>query len=103
MHRELPRRLGVSQRDLFDNIERPALRVLPAQDYAGWHLARFGPDYHVAAIEYCFYSVPHTLIRAEVDVRSPRASSRFSIAACALLPHSRVMRAVKATTREPEC
>jgi hypothetical protein len=87
---------------LFDSIERPALRVLLAQDYAGWHLARVGPDYHVAAVEYCFYSVPHTLIRAEVDVRSPRALSRFSIAACVLPPHSRVMSAMKGINRKPD-
>jgi transposase len=55
---------------LFDSIERPALRVLPAQDYeyAEWRLARVGLDYHVE-IESFFYSVPHTFIRAEVDVR----------------------------------
>src|SRR6202790_4920544 len=36
------RRLGVSRRDLFDSIERSALRALPAQDYeyAEWRLAR---------------------------------------------------------------
>ena len=64
------RRLGVSRRDLFETIERPALRPLPAQDYeyAEWRLVRVGLDYHVEAAGY-FYSVPHTFIRAEVDVR----------------------------------
>src|SRR5215470_6336134 len=64
------RRLGVSRRDLFETIERPALRPLPAQDYeyAEWRLVRVGLDYHVEAAGY-FYSVPHTFIGAEVDVR----------------------------------
>ena len=64
------RRLGVSRRDLFERIERPALRALPAQDYeyAEWRLTRVGLDYHVEVADF-FYSVPHTLIRAEVDVR----------------------------------
>ena len=45
------RRLGVSRRDLFESIERPALRALPAQEYeyAEWRLARVGLDYHVVA------------------------------------------------------
>ena len=64
------RRLGVSRRQLFESVERPALRPLPAEDhqYAEWRLARVGLDYHVEADGY-FYSVPHALIRAEVDVR----------------------------------
>ena len=43
------RRLGVSRKDLFETIERPALRPLPAEDYefAVWQFARVGPDYHV--------------------------------------------------------
>ena len=70
MNAHVMRRLGVSRRDLFESIERPALRALPAQDYeyAEWRLARVGLDYHVEA-EGFFYSVPHTFIRAEVDVR----------------------------------
>jgi transposase len=64
------RRLGVSRRQMFEHVERPALRPLPAEEYqyAQWLLARVGVDYHVEADGY-FYSVPHTLIRSEVDVR----------------------------------
>ena len=64
------RRLGVSRRDLYETIERSALRPLPAEDYefAVWQFARVGPDYHIE-IEKFFYSVPHGLIRAQVDVR----------------------------------
>jgi transposase len=64
------RRLGVSRRDLFEAVERPALRPLPAEvyEFAEWRLARVGPDYHVE-VESFFYSVPHALIRAQVDVR----------------------------------
>jgi transposase len=64
------RRIGVSRKDLFETIERPALRPLPAEDYefAVWQFARVGPDYHIE-VEKFFYSVPHGLIRAQVDVR----------------------------------
>src|SRR5208283_5833012 len=55
------RRLGISRRVLFEAIERPLLRRLPAAEYvyAEWRLARVGLDYHVE-IESFFYSVPHS-------------------------------------------
>jgi hypothetical protein len=64
------RRLGVSRRELFESIERPALRPLPGDDYeyAEWRLARVNRDYHVEAAGF-LYSVPHALIRQQVDVR----------------------------------
>jgi transposase len=65
------RRLGVSRRHLFETIERPALAQLPDADYeyAEWHLARVSLDYHVEVCGF-FYSVPHSLIRAQVDTRA---------------------------------
>ena len=66
----LMRRVGVSRRELFESIERPALRPLPSDDYeyAEWRLARVNLDYHVEAAGF-LYSVPHALIRQQVDVR----------------------------------
>jgi transposase len=70
MNGHIMRRLGLSRRDLFASVERPALRPLPATDYefAEWRLARVGIDYHVE-VDGFYYSVPHALIRAQVDVR----------------------------------
>jgi transposase len=70
MNAHVMRRLGLSRSDLFASVERPALRALPASDYefAEWRLARVGVDYHVE-IEGFYYSVPHALIRVQVDVR----------------------------------
>lgn len=64
------RRLNVSRRDLFESLEQPALRPLPETEweYAEWRLARAGLDYHVE-VEGFYYSAPHALIRAQVDVR----------------------------------
>jgi transposase len=64
------RRLGVSRRALFESVERAALRPLPAEEYeyAEWRLARVNLDYHVEAAGF-LYSVPHALIREQVDVR----------------------------------
>jgi Mu transposase-like protein len=69
MNAHVMRRLGLSRSDLFASVERPALRALPASDYefAEWRLSRVGLDYHVE-IEGFYYSVPHALIRAQVDV-----------------------------------
>jgi transposase len=69
MNERRMRRLGVSRRALFEAIERPAMQALPATQivYAEWRLARVGPDYHVE-IESFFYSVPHSLIREQVEV-----------------------------------
>jgi transposase len=65
------RRLGVSRRQLFEAVERPAMQPLPDDDfeYADWHLARVGIDYHVE-VQGFFYSVPHSLIREQVDTRA---------------------------------
>ncbi|WP_284314596.1 IS21 family transposase [Labrys miyagiensis] len=65
------RRLGVSRRHLFETIERPALAALPETDYqfAEWRLARVSLDYHVE-FDGFFYSVPHALIREQVDIRA---------------------------------
>ena len=64
------RKLGVSRRELFEKIERAVLNDLPAEDweFAEWQRARVNLDYHIEAHDF-LYSVPHTLIRAEVDVR----------------------------------
>ena len=63
------RRLGISRRQLFEVIERPLLRRLPATEYvyAEWRLTPVGLDYHVE-VESFFYSVPHALIRQQVDL-----------------------------------
>jgi transposase len=64
------RKLGVSRTDLLESLERPSLRPLPVAEYeyAEWRLVRAGLDYHVE-IERFYYSVPHALIRQQVDAR----------------------------------
>jgi len=64
------RHVGRSRRELFDEIERAALKALPVTpfEYAEWKTARVHPDYHVA-VDRNFYSVPHGLIGRKVDVR----------------------------------
>src|ERR1700741_3190630 len=73
------RRLGVTRRALFEELDRPNLNALPAQPYcfAEWRVRRVGVDYHVE-LEGHFYSVPHRFARNEVEVRlTPRAVEIF--------------------------
>jgi transposase len=63
--------LGKSRRQLFEDLEREALLPLPEHPYefARWKNARVNIDYHVA-FEGHYYSVPHTLVGQEVQIRA---------------------------------
>jgi len=69
------RRLGVSRRELFERLDRPALRPLPATRYelATWQDATVNIDYHVA-VEHNYYSVPYQLMHEHVEVRATTAT-----------------------------
>jgi transposase len=64
------KKLPGCRRAQFESLDRPALKPLPAQayEYAEWRTARVNFDYHVE-IEKHYYSVPHTMLRRQVDVR----------------------------------
>ena len=68
-------KLEGSRRSLFVELERPALMPLPATpyEYAEWRKARVNIDYHVQVARHC-YSVPHQLVRREVEVRLSAAT-----------------------------
>ena len=70
MNERTMRHLGLSRRELFEKVERAALNGLPAEDweFAEWRRARVNLDYHIEVHDF-LYSVPHALIRAEVEVR----------------------------------
>src|SRR5258708_26309443 len=62
-------KLDGSRQSLFESLERPALRPLPADRYefATWRRARVNIDYHVEADKH-YYSVPCQLAPQQVDV-----------------------------------
>jgi transposase len=64
------KRLGVSRRALFDQLDRPALKRLPRTRYelAEWKGCRVNIDYHVE-VDHTFYSVPHALVHERVEAR----------------------------------
>ena len=64
------KKLPGSRQSLFEALDRPALRPLPAQpyEYAAWKLARVNIDYHVE-VDGHYYSVPYALIKQQLEVR----------------------------------
>jgi len=62
---------GASRRSLFEQLDSPALKALPAESFVfgSWSKAKVNIDYHVE-VDHHFYSVPHDLLREVVEVRS---------------------------------
>ena len=60
-----------SPRNLFEQLDRPALRPLPVErfDLAEWSQATVNIDYHIQ-FDKSFYSVPYQLARQTVEVRA---------------------------------
>jgi transposase len=63
-------KLPGSRQSVFEALDRPALRPLPAQPYedAEWKLACVNIDYHVE-VDGHYYSVPYSLVKQQLDVR----------------------------------
>ena len=90
------KKLHGSRQSLFEELDRPALRPLPAVPYefATWRPAKVGIDYHIEVRSEChFYSVPYTLVGESVDVRTSAATIEI------FHRHRRVASHVRAYTR----
>lgn len=61
---------GASRRELFERLDRPALKPMPATpfEYGEWKKARLNIDYHVE-IDHHYYSAPHALVHEELEAR----------------------------------
>lgn len=68
-------KLGKSRRELYEKIDKPALRPLPDMPYVHKEskICKVNIDYHVE-LEKCFYSVPYQLARREVLVLYTKTS-----------------------------
>src|SRR5271157_1505548 len=63
------RRLGVTRRQLLEEVDRALNPLLDnVYEYSEWRLPRVGVDYHVE-IDAHYYSVPYRFARAEVEAR----------------------------------
>ena len=63
-------KLPGSRKSRFEEIDKPALKALPAVPYelAYWKKAMVHIDYHVE-VEKHYYSVPYSLVKKKLDVR----------------------------------
>jgi transposase len=63
-------KLGRSRREVFEELEKPALRPLPVSAYqlATWKKATVNIDYHVE-LEGHYYSVPYHFAKKQVEIR----------------------------------
>lgn len=70
LNRRHSRHLGKSRQELFEELDKPALQLLPAEpcEYAEWKECRVALDYHVEIGKH-YYSVPHQLLKQEVSAR----------------------------------
>jgi transposase len=64
------KKLPGNRRSAFEQLDAPALRVLPAKRFElfRWKSAKFNIDYHVE-FDGHYYSVPHMLVRTTVELR----------------------------------
>lgn len=64
------KKLPYSRQELFDTLERAALKPLPSERYPfiQWKTAKVNIDYHIE-VDRHFYSVPYQLVNEQVDVR----------------------------------
>lgn len=88
-----------SRRSLFDAIDRPVLRPLPAEryDFGQWQTARVNIDYHVEHGRH-YYSVPYQLTGEQVEVRASAATVEIFHRGVRVASHRRSTMAYKATT-----
>jgi transposase len=87
------------RRSLFELLDRPALRALPAEryQYGDWETHRVNIDYHVACHNH-WYSVPYQLVQQEVEVRSTAATVEIFHRGVRVASHVRSSDPDRATT-----
>ncbi|MCC6174768.1 MAG: IS21 family transposase [Chloroflexi bacterium] len=93
-------KLPGSRRSLFSDIDRPALRPLPARRYvfATWRTAKVNIDYHHVEVERHWYSVPYQLVGQRIDVRLSAASVECFVAGRRVASHLRSSKPGRHTT-----
>jgi len=81
-HRPFRKREG-SRATVFQALDRPALKPLPAEpfDLSEWSRARVNIDYHVT-FDANLYSVPYNLVHELVEIRSTPTTVRDPAQRC---------------------
>jgi transposase len=95
------RKMDGTRRSLFEALDKPALRALPAEryQYGDWATARVNIDYHVV-FEGHFYSVPYRLVQEQVEIRSSAGTVEIFHKGVRVASHVRSRAPNKATTAD---
>lgn len=99
LNTKVMRGYGKSRRELFDAIDRPALKPLPATPYewAEWKKVRLGIDYHVRYDDH-FYSAPYTLVKESLWLRASAQTIELFFNGNRVTSHARSYIQFKKTT-----
>jgi len=94
------RRYGKSRRQLFQELDRPALRPLRPERFVWgeWKLATVNIDYHIE-VEHHYYSVPFTLVHERVEVRTSAATVEIFLRGRRVTSHARSFTRAGFTTK----
>jgi transposase len=92
-------KLRGTRRQLFEELDKPALAPLPANSYelGSWVDARVYEDYHISVNRH-YYSVPYRLIREKVSVRITKTVIEIYHRGLRVASHVRCDEPAKATT-----
>lgn len=92
-------KLPGTRRSRFEELDRPELSPLPPTPYqfAEWKKARVNIDYHIE-VDRHYYSVPHVLVRRQVDVRLTATTVEILHGGKRVAAHPRSHRAGSFTT-----
>jgi len=93
------RKIKRSRRELFDELDRPALKPLPPTPYefAVWGKPKANIDYHVE-FDHHYYSVPYGLARQHLELRATEATIEILHRGRRVASHRRSYVPHKATT-----
>lgn len=93
------RGMGKTRRQLWQELDRPALKPLPAARYefAAWSKAKLSINYHVRIDDH-FYSAPYTLIQKELWCRSSAETIEIFHQGIRVASHRRAFVKFKYTT-----
>ena len=91
---------GTSRRELFEKLDKPALKPLPVEPfvYAEWKTVRVNIDYHVE-VDSHFYSAPHELVHEQLEARSTATTVELLRNGARLTSHARSNARGKHTTK----
>jgi transposase len=90
LNAKVMRRVQKSRRQLYEELDAPALKPLPARpwEYADWAKKKVGYHYHVEFLQH-FYSVPYSLVNAEAEVRATASTIEVLVKGMRIASHVR--------------